>query len=299
MPTSRPFARPLAGAACLLLLAGVAAGQAVVTFEGAPSGVTTGLEYVAQGVVLSGPAGVQEFDYGGAVTEVVTSGDWYSPLEFKFVVPGNASEAAVTTSVSLRNHFGPTGPGSGTDQWTATSYDQVGAVIETKQLVGAGVLSFDQGAIHRVVLDDVNGTAFAADDLTFEAPTACGGSYGVGCPGTGGFVPTMLALGCGGSTLSLTIDGGLGGAASFLLLGTSAAELPMGGSCSLLVFPPIGPIGPLPLGGAGAGNGTTTLIVPMPTVSAPVTVHVQAFVTDTGGGMPFSNTAGLALQFAP
>lgn len=281
------------------LVSADASAQIVVDFEGAPTGVATGLEYVAKGVVLSSAAGVAEFNYGGAITEIVTSGDWYTALEFKFVTPGSATEGAVTTSVSMTNHFGPTGPGGETDQWTATTYDLTGTAIETKQLVGDGVLTFNNGAIHRVVVDDVNGTAFAIDDLTFEPPTACGTPYGSGCAGAGEFVPQLLAVACDGPSLSLSIEDGLGGAKAFLFIGTSTAELPMGGGCSLLVFPAIGPIGPLPLGGAGDGNGTTLLTVSKPVVPSPVTLHVQAFVDDAGGAMPFSNSNGLSLDFEP
>ena len=283
-----------------LFAAPVAVAQpTVVDFEGAPTGFTNGDEYVAVGVVLGGVAGVQEFNYAGGITEVVTSGDWFSPLEIRFVAPGDHATDGVTTAVSMRNHFGPGGAGSGTDVWTATTYGLDGAPIETKQLTGDGVLSFTVGEIHRVVLDDVGGTAFAMDDLTFEPPTACGKQYGVGCPGSGGFTPTLRAVGCDEPSLSLIIDDGLGGANAFLFLGLAPAAAPLGGGCFLRVAPAVGPLGPLPLGGPGAGTGTVTLTVPHPVVGATTTVTVQAFLDDGGGAMSFSTTNGLELTFEP
>jgi len=284
-----------------LLVAGFASASSaqstVLDFEGTPTGLLSGNEYVAQGVVFSSAAGVQEFLYVGAVGEVITSGDWFAPLEMRFVAPGTGANAT-TTAVSMKNHFGPGGAGSGTDVWTATTFEVDGSVIETKQLVGDGVLTFSVGAIHRVVLDDV-GTAFAMDDLTFEVPTACGLPYGAGCPGSGGFAPSLAAVGCDGPALSLVIDQGLGGIDAFLFLGLAQTSVPLGGGCALLVSPALGPLGPLPLGGAGAGAGTVTLTVPKPVVAAMAVVTVQAFLDDGGGALPFSTTNGLQFTFEP
>ncbi len=140
------------------------------------------------------------------------------------------------------------------------------------------------------------------------APGVCGGTvtpYGSGCPGTGGFVPQLTLRGCpaNGYGESIEVSGGLPGAPAFLFIGFGKAALPMGGGCTLNVFPLFpATIGPLPLIGAGPGNGAFALPVTVPTsvpsVILPVTL--QAFVTDPGapGGTGFSNSNGVELIHA-
>lgn len=137
------------------------------------------------------------------------------------------------------------------------------------------------------------------DNITLGGCGSNGVSYGAGCAGTGGFTPTLSAIHCPTQSVTITVDDALGGANAFLFAGVTQTSLPMGGGCSLNVVPLLGPIGPLPLGGSGAGNGVVTLAVPAPVVLATVKVSMQAFVDDGGGAMPFSNTAGLELTFNP
>ncbi len=159
------------------------------------------------------------------------------------------------------------------------------------------------------------GQADAADGLAGGAaesdtgfwPGVCGGhvsNYGAGCPGTGGFVPKFTLQGCpaNGYDVVLDVGGGNGGALVFLFLGLGPAALPMGGGCTLNVFPlfptPIGPF-PLSAGGPGAGAIQFPVLVPT-TVTADVgTVYLQAFVSDPGapGGTGFSNSEGVAVSF--
>ncbi len=138
-------------------------------FEGIPSGAITGYEYLANGVYFGGPAGAQVYDYGSGfgITEILTSGDWYSPLVITFCAPGDSSIDAISNTVQFYNHFGP-GNGLETDMLQAWAYDINGVQIDYQQLIGDGWLSF-AGGIHKVVVDDMQDTAFTIDDLSFQS----------------------------------------------------------------------------------------------------------------------------------
>ena len=149
--------------------------------------------------------------------------------------------------------------------------------------------------------DSLSGAAYDADGGFL--PGVCGSSvspYGVGCPGTGGFVPQFDLGGCvaNGYDAVVEIEQGLGGASAFLFLGLGSASLPMGGGCTLNVFPLLPtPVGPFPLtpGGPGAGSISLPITIP-PTVDAlVVTVTLQAFVADptAPSGVGFSNSNGV------
>ena len=135
-----------------------------ITFEGAPSGVLAGTEYAGLGVVFSsiGGVGAQEYNYGGAITEVITSDDWYHPLRIDFVNPANSADPWVVSSVSMENHFDE-------DYWLITAYDGSNNLLSTQILSFAtGVVTFSGiGPIHSVILD-AHTTAFAMDNLTFD-----------------------------------------------------------------------------------------------------------------------------------
>jgi hypothetical protein len=157
---------------CVLTLC-VPASATVITFEDAVQGPLASDFYASEGVLFGGPVGanVETYDLLG---NVVRSGDWYSPLEMTLVMPGDVGTPGVTDYVSMYNWFGP-GNGEETDKWTASTYDLGGNLIETKQLIGDGWLTFGTGAIHKVILDDMDDTAFAMDNFTFNGPTAAPG----------------------------------------------------------------------------------------------------------------------------
>lgn len=130
-------------------------------------------------------------------------------------------------------------------------------------------------------------------------------SYGAGCPGTGGFVPVFTMSGCPstGYDLVFDVESALGGSFFSIYLGLGEGSLPIGGGCFLLTNPLLpGIISPLPLFGAGAGNGTLTLPVTVPpsvpAVVLPVTL--QALVSDPGSpsgtGISASNGIKLTLN---
>jgi len=150
--------------AALLLICMVEISEAVVIdFEGLPIGSITGYEYAGLGVVFSsqGGIGAQEYNYGGTITEIITSDNWYHPLLINFVNPLNSSENWIVTSVSMQNHHAE-------DFWTVTAYDILGNLLDTqyvnyeeKWLTFSGI-----GEISSLMLD-AHVTAFAMDNLTF------------------------------------------------------------------------------------------------------------------------------------
>ncbi len=123
-------------------------------------------------------------------------------------------------------------------------------------------------------------------------------SYGSGCAGSGGFVPTLAVIGSAapGAQVSLVVDGGLGGAPAFVFVGATTAALPLGAGCTLNVAPvPPVILGPFPLTGVGPGNGALQFFATIP-VSAPVvTVTTQAFVGDAGNPLGFCATRGVSI----
>lgn len=169
-----------------LFAAGTAsATPTLIDFEGGPTGTgLSGYDYAGLGVVLSsvGGSGVQEYNYGGSLTETLTSDDWYHPMLFSFVNPADSGQAWTVNSFSLLNRLNE-------DEWHVTAYDINGAVLATQTISYAvGTINFSGvGAIHSVLLD-AHVTAFAADNLQFDglaAPVPEPSSY------------AMLALGLG------------------------------------------------------------------------------------------------------
>ncbi len=142
-----------------------------------------------------------------------------------------------------------------------------------------------------------NSAAQAGAAYVFVVPCGPISTYGAGCPGSGGFVPEFSMSGCAtpGEYLEFHISHGLGGSLAWLFVGGLQTSLPMGGSCTLNVWPAIGPLGPLPLSGAGAGNGTISSVVAIPLGSPLGTITVQAFVVDSGALLGFSNSNGVSL----
>lgn len=141
------------------------------------------------------------------------------------------------------------------------------------------------------------------------APGVCSStitSYGVGCPGTGGFTPKFAVSGCVATGFDAVIDitGGLGGSLAFVFIGIGQAALPLGGGCLLNVNPVpvlIGPLGPLPLtpGGPGGGNLTLPVLVPSIVPSIVGAFNTQVFVSDptAPNGLGFSVTNGVEIFY--
>ncbi|MFH0946027.1 MAG: hypothetical protein V2A76_12580, partial [Planctomycetota bacterium] len=162
-----------------------------------------------------------------------------------------------------------------------TSYWSVEAVVG-----GSGTLRF--GTYGRGIWD-------------FNPDSCAGGTtpYGLGCAGSGNFVPALELTGCPspGETFHLLLTGGLGGATALLVLGQQAASVPIG-PCTLLVggMLPLRPA--LPLLGTGPGNGTFDLPVTLSAGAPAATLRLQAWVLDAGapGGKCATNALEIGIQ---
>jgi len=270
----------------------------LIDFEGPPTGATSGLDYLSQGIRFSGSAGVQEVNYGGAISEIITSGDWFSPLEMTFVDPGDSSVDATTDYVAMQNHWGPGGPGGGTDEWTASSYDINGVLIETKTLIGDGWLIFDTGAIHVLVLDDMNSTAFAMDNLTYNPPTTGGGNY---CASTPNSTGVAAVISYSGSTSladnNLTLYAApVPNKPGIFFFGPNQIEIPFGngflcvGGGLTRLNPPV----------VASGNLATYVVDVVAAGLIVGTTNFQYWGRDPAGGGAFFNTSnGLSITFIP
>ncbi len=125
----------------------------------------------------------------------------------------------------------------------------------------------------------------------------CFAPLGVGCPGTGGIQPALVSATCAaaGQPFSLSLHGGLGGSTALLVFGAGPSTTVLPGGCVL----DVGPLFPLtltvPLGGAGAGQGTFTLGTVLPATLTPGSVGIQAFVLDPLPPIGASATPGYVL----
>ena len=121
-------------------------------------------------------------------------------------------------------------------------------------------------------------------------------TYGNGCPGSGGFSPSLTTdAGCVGPDTSalIHVGGGLGGAPALLLIGLTDASLPIGNGCTLLIGGFVPASLWLPLGGSGPGDGTSTLSASIPPTPGGWSLYTQAFVVDPGSATGFSATNAL------
>lgn len=124
---------------------------------------------------------------------------------------------------------------------------------------------------------------------------------GAGCPGSGGFAPTLALTGAfkPGMPARVAVAQAFGGSAGLLVFGLDPAALPLGGGCSLLTAPLAPTALSLALGGSGAGAGTWILDAPLPaTLPLPFTVRLQALLADPGApaGLTASNAVALQME---
>lgn len=165
----------------------------------------------------------------------------------------------------------------------------------------------DAGAV-RPALGALSGAVYAATGVfRAEAPYAsmrlslrsidgcAGGSapLGIGCGGSGGFVPSLAAAGCPveGGTVELALANALGGAPALLVLGGAPVALNLPGACTLHAPPAV--VVPLTLLGAGPGFGHTSLAGVVPAGAGAATITAQFVVLDAGN--PFGVAASNAV----
>ena len=164
-----------------------------------------------------------------------------------------------------------------------------------------GKVAFDgQVATYRAEAGYVGADAFtyaAHDGLTNSnlgtidvnvTSAACGSfeTYGFGCPGTGGHLPTLTVEGCAtpGGTLTLTVEGGLAGAKVLFLRGNQQALRELQPGCVLRVAP-LKIMGSTFLAGGGPGDGSASFTHQLPQGPGVQTRTFQAFIRDKGTGL--------------
>lgn len=141
---------------------------------------------------------------------------------------------------------------------------------------GVSSLSVGEDKTIYVTADiDVLGTPSPADDievvLAIHDPCGSVRRYGVGCAGTGGVSPDLGILGCvePGGTVTVAIEGGVGGGPAVVLFGATRGDAllsPSKPDCLLWIgdLQPVAIV--LPLGGApgapGAGSVFAATVIP-------------------------------------
>jgi hypothetical protein len=156
----------------------------LIDFFNGPGVITN--EYAPVGVMFSGSAQTLTSSFGGQV--IIPSGGHYvhigTPVEITFVLPGDPSVPATTSSVSFRNNGLHPGGGlfNGLDvRVYALDGSEIGSTLVNP--VGPNVLrditstGLQIAGIHRLVLTPIpnvnNPDALAPiDDLSFETPVA-------------------------------------------------------------------------------------------------------------------------------
>jgi hypothetical protein len=177
----------------------------------------------------------------------------------------------------------------------AVSGDQLGhSVCVTGDVDGDGMDDLLVG----VIGDDLADISAGSASLFSSQPGSIT-SYGAGCAGSGGFVPTLTATGAAapGGALTIRIDDAAGGGPAVFAVGIGKGAFPIKlTGCKLNVLNLLGFVGPAPLtfGGPGAGSLAIDVTVPV-TVSPGSAFTLQAFNADAGVLHGFSATNGLEI----
>lgn len=147
------------------------------------------------------------------------------------------------------------------------------------------------GAPHAVGKTSQSGAVYEMSTMPNPAS-----KFGTPCAGTGGFLP-ILGLpqsydGCvfPGTSLTFTVSGGLGGSSALVLIGLAPTNTVLPNGCSVLVSPVVTVV-PVPLFGAGPGNGSVSFGATVPIVVGAGSVYLQAISIEPGvsGGFAASN----------
>lgn len=176
---------------------------------------------------------------------------------------------------------------------------QVGARSEILPAVAGGNGS---GIIASAVLRDDEPFASYRIGIRVATPAACAGSavsYGSGCPGTGGIVPTHGLLGCPteGNGVTFTLRDAAGDSLAILAFGAGRGNAPIIPGCELLVQPVVSSIGGLPVSFGRVGGGMLDLPFVVPALPFSVTLTTQFFVLDSGAPRGVAATNGVETTF--
>lgn len=182
-----------------------------------------------------------------------------------------------------------------------------GAILSDFTGINSVVIGEDK-VIYVTADVDTLGTSSLTDDTEVVlrvADASCGSvrRYGVGCAGTGGFVPQLELAGCSraGGAVSLNISNALGGSSAVLLLGLGRGFAPLSAKCSLLLSGVLPGVISLPLGGSpgvgGAGSIAAPVVIPPGTPA--VSFTMQAVIVDPANLFGGATTNALEVEIAP
>jgi cytochrome c peroxidase len=149
----------------------------------------------------------------------------------------------------------------------------------------------------------VNGTApFDAPALNQSSPRVPQ-HFGIGTPGTGGFVPRLVAIEpayVGNANYTVALEGGHAGRGAIVAFspGSFPAGVPFYGATSYLDMS--GPLvvkrlGALAGSGPGDGTGSGSIAIPNDPLLVGTTFYAQAFVLDMTPGVRFATTDAVAI----
>ncbi len=269
-----------------------------------------------QAVVFSGANGTTLFVLNGT-----TPGDW-----FGISVAGLGDVTGDGTGdFVVGNHYGT--PGGVYAAGTATVFTGAsGGVLAV--LAGASPnqqFGFSVASAGDVNVDGWPDLVVGSRTLTATSAVGAGSasvfafvgqtpSFGSGCPGAGGFIPTISVQGCptlGNPFFGATVGNALGGSLVVLILGASTtswgpASLPLNlafvgmPGCNLLVSGDV--LYPAIAGGTGIGGGSASFALPIPMNPALVggTVHLQGWASAFGVSLfPAGLSEGVHVTIIP
>lgn len=300
------------------------------------SGVTDAELYFVRGLSIgdrlgTSVAGVGDLD-GDGVSDIAVGADQSLNGQAGYVLVCSGVDGLVMYELhggSPNDRFGGSVAGAGDFNGDGVPDIAVGASQVFQ--AGPGYATLYSGADHSVLrrwVGDAHGDAFgyavdaAGDvdgngfsDLIVGAPyndaagldagtaTIFGGcpgaieAYGQGCPGAGGFIPSLALDGCPtpGGSVSLDIHQGAGGSLALVLVGLAPASVVLASGCPLLVGSLLPVMPALPLGGSGAGQGSVHVNAPLPASTPAVELSLQAFVLDSSVPAGYAATNGVRL----
>ena len=169
------------------------------------------------------------------------------------------------------------------------------SVIDTTPLAGSpSDMVFRE--FNRTAVCAQPGEVDGVDLIRFDDECGSITSYGVGCAGSGGFIPLATLSGCSAPSgqLLLEIEQCFGGATATIVFGTSRAASPING-CLLNVAPLLPLFPALTLNGVGPGQGHAGLDITIPSGMSGITVTTQIFSTDPGVTRGWANSNGIEL----
>lgn len=143
-----------------------------------------------------------------------------------------------------------------------------------------------------------DGLAGQAKGATYVYSGRCGpiASVGAGCPGSGGFIPSLAVTGCAcpGGSMALSLTKAYGGSPTLLFLGVSPSSIAIPGGCTLLTFPIVTTI-VVTLSGNGAGLGQLLAIGKVPMGSPLIQFRMQAISLDPLVARGYSTSNGVSI----